>query len=65
MTPPTVGDWYKARGYTFRVDAVERGEVYYTRWRGRKKQGAGYRMPVADWVEQMTGAGVKRVKSNA
>jgi hypothetical protein len=65
MSKPLINHEYTLRGYTFRVDAVEGGEVYAVRWpEGSPMETVGdpFRVPLETWEREMVGASVVKLR---
>ena len=52
---PEIGKQYTKNGFVFRVDFIEKGQVYYARWPegAEAKDGALLRVNLSDWERQM------------
>jgi hypothetical protein len=53
---PEAGKVYAVKGFTFRVDFVENGQVYYVRFRDGEEQGRRGRVTLAIWRRDMRDA---------
>ena len=53
---PVVGELWSCRGFEFRVDDVQNGEVYFVRWSGDQERGVPMRCDVELWRSEMTDA---------
>lgn len=50
---PVVGKFYENRGFTYRVDHIQDGEVYFVRWKGNDEYGVAMRVDLAVWGREM------------
>ena len=50
---PEIGKRYRKNGFEFRVDYIDKGQVYYVRWRDGEKDGELLRVDIEDWERQM------------
>lgn len=55
MTLPKPGERYTGRGFTFRIDDVRGGYVYFARWRtgGERENGVLSRVKYKYWREAL------------